>query len=290
MAIPQLDPSNSKNPEGVLADRCYGCGRCVPTCPYGMIDTASYKVDADAIKELFETKQVNAIEIHTQYGHETAFDSLVKSVGEEVFANAKVIAVSLPDMGNKTIPYMEKLQSSFTSHPMWHTFTRSNALTDEHREGIDCAPAHGGVQIWQCDGRPMSGDIGRGTARAAVEFASDIIDQLEAIETIDDVYTRKRGGEGTIELFEGKQYVQLAGGTNDYSPVVAREENLAGRKGFGGYAFGGFARKRISKILSQLDEVRRHVVDECVMGIRMDIYVYVHALVNIFTGVPWDAY
>jgi hypothetical protein len=81
--------------------------------------------------------------------------------------------------------------------------------------------------IWQTDGRPMSGDLGKGTTHATLRLAQKILAaQLPG-------------------------YVQLAGGTNGYTVTKIEELGLrpqAGpsgvppRPGVAGIAYGSYAR------------------------------------------------
>lgn len=233
---------------GVIADRCYGCGRCVPICPLGLIDTESYTVSKEAITDLFHTGLVDAIEIHTLQHHESSFTELWNGIGDEVLTKAKVLSVSFPNMGNSTIPYLNALQSIISSRESWNHFE--------------------GVQIWQSDGRPMSGDIGKGTALKSSNLASYVLDELESTAAVrrlvdgseatvmaDKEHLRDvRNGVDYIDLFSGGHFVQLAGGTNDYSAEKALEEGLIGATGFGGFAFGGYARRSIGEILQDLEQ------------------------------------
>ena len=244
---------------GVLADRCYGCGRCVPICPLGLIQTESYTVSTAAINNLFASGAVDAIEIHTLRHHEESFYTLWSSIGEAVLARAKVVSISFPNMGEETIPYLETLQSAITSCKSWNTFQ--------------------GVQIWQADGRPMSGDIGRGTAHKSSNLAATVLFDLErraeeeeGTGTSDDIYLMDEikdtseayihpdqvtSGEkhgNSINVSGGLHFVQLAGGTNDYSARSAEQEGLLGAVGFGGFAFGGYARKLIGELLHELED------------------------------------
>ncbi|CAN1281558.1 hypothetical protein LINPERPRIM_LOCUS17787 [Linum perenne] len=50
---------------GVITERCYGCGRCFPVCPYDKIREVSYMREAATTSELLERNDVDAIEIHT---------------------------------------------------------------------------------------------------------------------------------------------------------------------------------------------------------------------------------
>ena len=145
--------------------------------------------------------------------------------------NAKVIAVSFPDMGGTiaTANYLNRLQGIMTS---------SN--TDQHFQG---------VQIWQADGKPMSGDIGKGATHATCELATRMLDYYQNIDG-----SSKNSNVGDIDFDSGKHFIQLAGGTNDYSSTVAATNGLDKRKGFGGYGFGGYARKSIVKKLLSIDE------------------------------------
>jgi Fe-S-cluster-containing hydrogenase component 2 len=140
----QIDNKSTKidnmDVEGVIASRCYGCGRCIPICPLGLIITESYTVSRETIKLLFTSRSVEAIEIHTLQNHEEAFSDLWDSIGHEVLSYAKILSISFPNMGDDTVPYLDSLQSIITKSSAWDAFK--------------------GVQIWQTDGRPMSGDIG----------------------------------------------------------------------------------------------------------------------------------
>lgn len=89
--------------------------------------------------------------------------------------------------------------------------------------------------IWQTDGRSMSGDIGKGTTHAAIAFAQKV---LEA---------------------ELPGYIQLAGGTNDYTVVklkqcnMLRPENSQPANFVSGVAYGSYARAILSPILNRLE-------------------------------------
>lgn len=89
--------------------------------------------------------------------------------------------------------------------------------------------------LWQTDGRSMSGDIGKGTTHAAIAFAQKV---LEA----------KLPG-----------YIQLAGGTNDYTVAklkqsnMLRQENLVPANFVSGVAYGSYARAVLSPILNRLE-------------------------------------
>ena len=63
----------------------------------------------------------------------------------------------------------------------------------------------------------------------------------------------EEGGD-RIDLNSGMHFLQLAGGTNAHSVASARAHKLHTQEGFGGYAFGGYARKLLKEHLLALEE------------------------------------
>ncbi|KAK6254381.1 hypothetical protein SCA6_015686 [Theobroma cacao] len=200
---------------GVMTERCYGCGRCFPVCPYDKIREVTYVRDAMATAELLKMKDVDAVEIHTS-GRQThlfgeLWDELVDSI-----RYLRLVAVSLPDNGDATISSMNEM----------------HAIMEPH---LSC------FNLWQLDGRPMSGDIGRGATRESIAFAVRLAASRE----------RPPG------------FLQLAGGTNAHTVDGLK------KRGFfqthitsgapkqlhsliGGIAYGGYARKIVGRVLSSM--------------------------------------
>src|SRR4028119_1500776 len=94
--------------------------------------------------------------------------------------------------------------------------------------------------VWQTDGRPMSGDIGAGTTRAAVKLGEKVL-------------AAKLPG-----------FIQLAGGTNDRTVNKLKESGLlntnlrsaTNAKPFvAGVAYGSYARVLLSPILEKLEKI-----------------------------------
>ena len=211
---------------GVLSDKCYGCGRCAPVCPYDRIETVSYATANGAIAPLILKSGVDAIEIHTTVGRLAEFNKLWQTISTHV-EHLKLLAISCPD-GEGMIDYLHSLYDAIAP--------------------LNC------VNIWQTDGRSMSGDIGSGTTLAAVKLGSKVL---------------KANIPG---------YVQLAGGTNSYTvpklkamrllkeltnhtSVNMRENNVISRTSgsraeasIAGVAYGSYARKLLSPVLEQLEE------------------------------------
>lgn len=201
---------------GVIDQQCYGCGRCLPICPSQLIYTRSYVSAPAAIAPLILQSGADALEIHTQVGREADFGRLWSSIAPWV-GQLKVIAISCPD-GDGLIDYLRTLYQIISPLPC--------------------------PLIWQTDGRPMSGDIGTGTTRAAVKLGQKVLAaQLPG-------------------------YVQLAGGTNAHTVSKLRADGLMkdGGKNFSvppvpyiaGVAYGSYARVLLSPVLEQLETMQSH--------------------------------
>jgi len=134
--------------QGVMADRCYGCGRCWPVCPYDRIASHSTFVDpAQLLPQLFALG-IDALEIHTQVHHRQAFFDLWQRLKPWV-ARLKLLAISCPSAPG-AVAYLWDLYEAIAPLP--------------------CA------LVWQADGRPMSGDIGPGTTHATLDFAQALLE------------------------------------------------------------------------------------------------------------------
>lgn len=193
---------------GVLAERCYGCGRCLPVCPYGVIEEHSFQVAVGKIAPTL-LPHIDAIEIHTQVGRQLDFQQLWQQLAPYI-SQLKLVAVSCSDSdprGNAIVDYLAQLYKLMEPKPR--------------------------QLLWQTDGRPMSGDIGKGTTLATVRLAQRVLN------------ARLPG------------YVQLAGGTNNYTVSKLRSLNLLQvphrtlsneqhePQGIHGIAYGSYARRLV---------------------------------------------
>jgi Fe-S-cluster-containing hydrogenase component 2 len=196
---------------GVVSDRCYGCGRCLPLCPIQQITTRSYVSSPAAIAPLVLESGVDAIEIHTQVGRRVEFQRLWTAIRPWV-DQLKLVAISCGD-GAGLIDYLRTLEEIISPLP--------------------CA------LIWQTDGRPMSGDIGTGTTRAAVKLGQKVL----------------------VAQLPG--FVQLAGGTNARTVPKLRSlgllkefptaDNAHGARFIAGVAYGSYARSLLAPVLNSLE-------------------------------------
>jgi Fe-S-cluster-containing hydrogenase component 2 len=208
---------------GVSEQRCYGCGRCLPVCPSQLILTRSYVSTPTAIAPLIEEMGIDAIEIHTHAGNLANFQRLWQAIAPYI-NRLKLLAISCPDAPD-VIDYLYALHDLISPLPC--------------------------PLIWQTDGRPMSGDLGKGTTHAAIALAAKVL---------------KAGLPG---------YVQLAGGTNSYTVTKLQTAGMLNRndrqarehqpkaidslkeenysKFVAGIAYGSYARSLLSPILEQLE-------------------------------------
>ncbi|XP_027931094.1 uncharacterized protein LOC114187149 isoform X2 [Vigna unguiculata] len=217
--------------DGVITERCYGCGRCLPVCPYDKISgkfsssicdymfltrEVTYVRDAITTADLILRDDVDAMEIHTSGRQSTLFKQLWSALGDSV-QNLKLIAVSLPNGGDSTISSMNYMFSIMK--PNLQSFN-----------------------LWQLDGRPMSGDIGRGATKESIAFA--------------------------VQLAKAKErppgFLQLAGGTNAHTIEGLKKEGLfqttisainssdSPHALIGGIAYGGYARKIVGRVLRSM--------------------------------------
>lgn len=193
-------PADAINMSGVIPDVCYGCGRCIPICPEDLVSAIPFVHTTQSILDLLS--KADAVEIHTRTEHVVEFARLWSAIGATAIKHLKLVAVSFPDPGSnlELSKFLRQTSSVLSNLPQ----------TTE--------------LIWQTDGRPMSGDIGRGTAKASVKLGARVRDML---------------------LHEGiRGHVQLAGGTNDATgPLLAEADLRVQPRLIGGVAFGGYARK-----------------------------------------------
>lgn len=198
---------------GILAEKCYGCGRCLTVCPLDLIHaqatTLSFADSVQQLAPLIHQGKVQAIELHTQVGHRDAFHSLYTTLAP-CFPSLELLAISCP-WHPDSVPYLTEIAQTLTLTPQ--------------------------RLLWQADGRPMSGDLGKGTTHACIHYAQELSQQ------------------------NLPGFIQLAGGTNAHtwdkcvslslrSPVspALKPETLQG------IAFGGAARKLLTPIFQTAEQ------------------------------------
>ena len=216
---------------GVISEKCYGCGRCLPICPYGIIYTKSYVSTPGAIASLARgnapliiSTGIEAIEIHTQVGRLEQFQRLWDAMTPWV-DQLKLVAISCND-GEGLIDYLQAIYNLIVPRPQF--------------------------LIWQTDGRSMSGDIGDGTTIATIKLGQKVLTaNLPG-------YVQLAGGTNsyTVPKLRGM------GLLNDFRlPILdfgLEEHNLKSKiqnpkSKIAGVGYGSYARVLLSPILDQLE-------------------------------------
>ncbi|MDZ8239258.1 MAG: LdpA C-terminal domain-containing domain [Nostoc sp. ChiQUE01a] len=214
---------------GVIAQKCYGCGRCIPVCPYDIIYTSSYMSTPGAIAPLVMSTGVDAVEIHTKVGRLAEFEQLWQAILPWV-DRLKLVAISCPD-GEGMTDYLKALYNLIT--PL------KSAL------------------IWQTDGRPMSGDIGDGTTLAAVKLGQKVLAaKLPG-------YVQLAGGTNSYTVAKLKAMALLKqaeeedtgtrGRGDTENSFTASPRLPVSASSIAGIAYGSYARVLLSPILEQLE-------------------------------------
>ncbi|WP_193199696.1 circadian clock protein LdpA [Nostoc sp. MG11] len=216
---------------GVVSQKCYGCGRCIPVCPYDIIYTSSYMSTPGAIAPLVMSTGIDAVEIHTKVGRLEEFQRLWQAISPWT-DQLKLIAISCPD-GEGMTDYLHAIYELITP--------------------LKCA------LIWQTDGRPMSGDIGDGTTLAAVKLGQKVLAaKLPG-------YVQLAGGTNSytvaklkaIGLLNSAEFRVMSAEKDSITQDLRRGKHAATANRtqhyIAGVAYGSYARVLLSPILDQLE-------------------------------------
>jgi Fe-S-cluster-containing hydrogenase component 2 len=220
-------PAQAINSFGVISDRCYGCGRCLPVCPVQHISTRSYVSTPAAIAPLVLQSGIDAIEIHTQVGRLEDFRRLWKAISPWV-SSLQLVAISCPD-GNGLIDYLRALYELISPLPC--------------------------PLIWQTDGRPMSGDIGVGATRAAVKLGQKVLSaNLPG-------HVQLAGGTNHHTVSKLRSLGLLNPSLlNELVPPASSQAKPQTSAYISGIAYGSYARTLLAPILSQLETIELEAI------------------------------
>ena len=144
----KICPTFAINENGVNKNKCYGCGRCINSCPLNLISEYEYRLSKSSLREILQKIKPDAVEIHTEIYRKESFEN-VSNIIKQSKVQLKKISVSCGLSQSNTSP--EALAKAF-----WERYE----ILKEHNVQL----------IWQLDGRPMSGDIAPTAAKAAVKL------------------------------------------------------------------------------------------------------------------------
>jgi ferredoxin len=211
----------------VLEDRCYGCGRCRPACPLGLIEERDQLLPAAAVAPLLAALRPDAIELHTRIGRSGAFAARLDQVR----------AAGIP-LRRLAVSCGLEVEGAPRSTEAGASGADDDRLVDELWNRFAQLRVAGFSPLWQLDGRPMSGDVGAGTARSAVVLVQRLASQLPPGP------------------------VQLAGGTNDRTLTLLGALAPSERAVVAGVAFGSVARARLQPLLLQAQQRGGRLLDQ----------------------------
>jgi hypothetical protein len=207
------------------------------------------------------------LEIHTNVSSLSAvagqdpFDDLCRRIQTPASA-LRAISVSFPFMGEEgTTAFLQSRNGIFDRYFSSNDVQQREGKEEKGVGGDEVSPPSPSqksrlLHIWQTDGRPMSGDIGKGTTLSAVKFG-EVVLRSRALP-----WASLRQGEQQQQ----QHFLQLAGGTNAYtaeklsaegllSPALVlgkmEEEEQEGLQWVHGLAFGGFARMEVDRVMTE---------------------------------------
>ena len=227
---------------GVLVERCYGCGRCLPACPLGLIEERDFSVPAERVADLLAALRPDAVELHTGIGRAGPFATRLAQVCDSGVPLQR-LAVSC---GLEPAAGRGSAAAAADPQDLVQDLWQRHALLG--RAGLP--------PLWQLDGRPMSGDVGAGTARAAVRLVRSVAGLAPP---------------GPL---------QLAGGTNDRTLVLVERLPRHERRAVAGVAFGSVARARLQPLLLEAQRRGTRLLDQ------PDLLTLASASADALVG-PW---
>lgn len=151
----------------------------------------------------------------------TPFQELWDKLGDSS-KYLRLVAVSLPNIGDLTISTMKTMFSIMESQ-------------------LRCS------NLWQLDGRPMSGDIGRGATRETIAFAA----QLALSNDRPPGFLQLAGGTNFYTV-DGLKKQGLFQSTSTRKDLMNKELSSSLHALIGGIAYGGYARKIVGRVLSSM--------------------------------------
>ena len=148
-------PTSAIDISGIKENKCYGCGRCLNSCPLNLISEYEYNLSKDDLALTLQKTKPNAVEIHTAINR---LDSFTKVVSILKNSGTKLDKISISCGLNQS--FKKSKQPEDLLKALWERYEILNKLD---------IPL-----IWQLDGRPMSGDLASTTSRDTVHLFEKI--------------------------------------------------------------------------------------------------------------------
>ena len=152
----RICPTSAIDHYGIKENKCYGCGRCINSCPLNLISEYEYNLSKNDLTKTLQLIKPNAVEIHTEINRLDSFKkvaSIIKNSG------IKLEKISVSCGLNQSQKKPKDLSIAF-----WDRY--------------EILVKHNLPLVWQLDGRPMSGDLGPATGKDAVKLWENIESNL----------------------------------------------------------------------------------------------------------------
>ena len=147
----KICPTFAIDNSGIKQSKCYGCGRCIQSCPLNLISEYEYNLSKDDLPSTLQTIQPDAVEIHTEINR---IDSFAQVVGILKNSKTKLKKISVSCGLNQSLQRTNKPKDLLKA--LWERYEILNELD---------VPL-----IWQLDGKPMSGDLAPTTGKDTVKL------------------------------------------------------------------------------------------------------------------------
>ena len=148
----KICPTFAIDYSGVKESKCYGCGRCINSCPLNLISEYEYKLSNNDLQHTLQTIKPDAVEIHTEINRLDSF---------------RKVANILKNSGTK-------LKKISVSCGLNQSQKGAKDLLKALWERYEILAEHNLPLIWQLDGRPMSGDLAPATGKDTVKLWNTI--------------------------------------------------------------------------------------------------------------------
>ena len=148
----KICPTSAIDHSGIKVSKCYGCGRCINSCPLNLISEYEYNLSNNDLKNTLQKIKPDAVEIHTEINR---IDSFIK-----VASILKNSGIKLHKISVSCGLSQSKKDPKDLAKALWE---RYEILVEQN------IPL-----IWQLDGRPMSGDLSPITGKDTVKLWENI--------------------------------------------------------------------------------------------------------------------